>query len=86
VSPDGSTVYVTNNNADTVSVINTASNMVSATIPVGGGPLGVAVSPDGSTVYVTNNNADTVSVINTASNTVTATTLIHPLRIASAAL
>src|SRR5262249_44039721 len=61
----------------TVSVIDTASNTVTATIPVGIIPYGVAVTPDGSTVYVANEDpathAGTVSVIATATNTVTAT-------------
>jgi len=69
--------YITNLDASTVSVIDTTSNTVTATIPVGSGPLGVAVTPDGSTVYVANEAqgtvAGTVSVIATASNTVTAT-------------
>ena len=41
-------------NDNTVSVINTATNTVSATITVGNNPDGVSVSPDGSKVYVTN--------------------------------
>ena len=43
--------------ANTVSVIDTATNTVTATIPVGAGPLGVAVTPDGSKVYVANASA-----------------------------
>ena len=35
-------------------MIATATNTVVATIPVGNGPVGVAVTPDGSKVYVTN--------------------------------
>ena len=79
VSPDGSKVYVANSGyeyeyAGTVSVINSATNTVTATITVGyGDPDGISVSPDGSKVYVANDNANTVSVINTATNTVTAT-------------
>ena len=57
----------------TVSVIATASNMVTAVIPVGRVPTGVAVTPDGSTVYVANRGDNTVSVIATASLSVTAT-------------
>jgi len=72
VTPDGSTVYVANQGANTVSVIATASNTVTATIAVGSVPLGVAASPDGSTVYVTNFQNNTVSVIATASNMVLA--------------
>jgi YVTN family beta-propeller protein len=67
-------VYITNQGDDTVSVIDTANNTIAATIPVGSGPLGVAVSPDGTKLYVANayENA-TVSVIDTATNTVTST-------------
>jgi len=56
---------------DTVSVIDIATNNVTATVPVGGiSSGGVAVSPDGTKVYVANSN---VSVIDTAINNVTAT-------------
>ena len=48
-------------------------NPVIATIPVGNGPVGVAVSPDGTTAYVTNTADSTVSMIDTATNTVTTT-------------
>src|SRR5262249_57229025 len=69
--------YITNSGVPpdffgTVSVIDTTSNTVAATIPVGSAPFGVAVSPDGSTVYVANEFDNTVSVIATASNMVTA--------------
>ena len=46
---------------------------VTATIPVGSGPDGVAVDPAAGTVYVTNYGDGTVSVIDAATNTVTAT-------------
>jgi YVTN family beta-propeller protein len=39
--------YVTNNGGDDVSVIATASNTVTATVPVGAEPIGVAVTPMG---------------------------------------
>jgi len=67
---------VANGRSNTVSVINTATNTVSATIPVGEWPWEVAVTPDGSKAYVTNGNINTVSVINTATNTVSATITI----------
>ena len=74
VTPDGSKVYVTNGDANSVSVIATATNTVTATIPVGTDPFGVAVTPDGSKVYVANSYlGNSVSVIDTATNTVTAT-------------
>ena len=56
-----------------MTVIDTATNTVTATIPVGSSPFGVAVTPDGAKVYVANNLDDTVSLIATATNTVTAT-------------
>jgi len=45
VSPNGARAYVTNEESNTVSVIDTATRHVTATISVGSGPLGVAVSP-----------------------------------------
>lgn len=56
--------YVTNFNDDTVQVIETATNSIVATIPVGDQPYGVAVSPDGGQVYVTKRSSNTVSVLN----------------------
>ena len=81
--------YITNNGmstvliGDTVSVIDTATNTVTATINVGIAPAGVAVSPDGSKVYVTTGGG--VSVIATANNAVTKITdpsFIGPIGVA----
>jgi RHS repeat-associated protein len=75
ITPDGSTLYVSNSgdrsliSGNTVSVISTLSKSVIASIVVGNDPQGVAISPDGSIVYVA--NGATVSVISTATNTVT---------------
>ncbi len=62
--------YVTNTGSQTVSVINTASNKVVATIPVGIYPSAIAISPDGSRVYITNEAPNVITVISTATNTV----------------
>ena len=63
--------YVTNQNANTVSVIDTATNaVVGSAITVGDLPFGIAITPDGTKAYVVNFNADTVSVIDTATNAV----------------
>ncbi|MFI6001396.1 hypothetical protein ACIA98_13390 [Streptomyces sp. NPDC051366] len=43
VTPDTSHVYVTNVGSDTVSVIDSATNAVSATVGVGNSPVGVAI-------------------------------------------
>src|SRR5438445_13565499 len=72
--------YITNLNDNTVSVIDTASNTVMATVPVGNFPNGVAVTPDGAHVYVGNQGdglvPGTVSVIDTATNKLTATVMV----------
>ncbi len=68
--------YIPNYVSDNVSVINTATNAVVATIAVGNQPYGVSNSPDGSRVYVTKVGSDNVSVINTASNAVVATIVV----------
>jgi YVTN family beta-propeller protein len=65
--------YVTNGSSNTISVIDTASETVVATIPVGVIPFGVAITPDGTRAYVTNIQDNTVSVIDSATNTVIAT-------------
>jgi YVTN family beta-propeller protein len=76
--------YVTNQIDNTVSVIDTATNTVTATIAVvrGGGPTGVVVSPDGTRAYVTNQFDDSISVIDTASNSVVATIPLAPFSFA----
>jgi len=67
--------YVSSSRANTVSVVDTATNAIVTTIPIGHGPDGLAVTPDGSRVYVANADG-TVSVIDTASNTVVATVTV----------
>jgi YVTN family beta-propeller protein len=70
MSPDGKRVYVSNGKDGSVSVIDTASNAVVTTIPVGKRPWNMAITPDGSKLYVANGRSNSVSVIDTASNTV----------------
>jgi YVTN family beta-propeller protein len=68
--------YVTNLLDNTVSAIDTSTNTVTATIPVGNQPNGIVFSPDHTRAYVTNRGTHdraAVSVIDTASNTVAAT-------------
>ena len=63
--------YITNSGSNTVSVIDTTTNSVTATVNANGlnNPFGVAVTSDGSTVYMANNGNHNVSVINTTNNT-----------------
>jgi YVTN family beta-propeller protein len=69
--------YVANFTSNTVSVIDTGTNTVVATVPVAGpSPVGAAVTPDGKRAYVPNGNSDTVSVIDTTTNTVVATVTV----------
>lgn len=78
---DGKKVYEAESVYNIVSVIDTATNTVIATIPVGIFPYGVTVTPDGKKVYVTNRkgkivgfiNRNTVSVIDTSTNIVITT-------------
>lgn len=65
--------YVANEESANVSVLNANTQVVTATIPVGQYPHGVAANAEGSFVYVSNVFSHTVSVISTATNTVTAT-------------
>jgi YVTN family beta-propeller protein len=76
--------YVADQAANTVSVIDTGTNTLIATVPVGSEPAGVAITPNGAFAYVTNYGGSTVSVIATATNTVTATVTVgsQPLGVA----
>src|SRR6202795_2935687 len=62
--------YVSNTGSANVSVIDTASNTVVATVSVGTNPAGVAANPTGTRVYVANQSSNTVSVIDTSTNSV----------------
>lgn len=62
--------YVTNSIDATVTVINTATNVVHATITGFHSPFGVAASPDGAFLYVTETFNDAVRVVSTATNTI----------------
>ena len=63
ITPDGGRALVANYAGRSVSVIDTATNTVTATVPVGWNPTVVAISPDGTRAYVTNLGDGTVSVV-----------------------
>jgi len=65
--------YVANEGSNNVSVINTSTNTVVATISAGSAPTIVAITPNGLYAYVTNQLSNNVSVINTSTNTVVST-------------
>jgi YVTN family beta-propeller protein len=68
VHPDGKRVYVSNGGEASVSVIDTATNAIVATVPVGQRPWNMALTPDGKKLYVANGRSGTVSVIDTNLN------------------
>lgn len=53
--------------------LSASANYVSARIPVGFGPKGLALAPNGKRLYVANRMGDTISVIDTAARKVMAT-------------
>src|SRR6185436_19659843 len=75
LSPDGSRLYVTDDFADVVWVINTTNNTIVTSVPGVAFPEGVAVHPDGTRIYVAHVDGTTgaglVTEIATATNTVT---------------
>ena len=78
IAPNGRYGYIANRDEGIVTVLDTTSNAVTATIPIPAGPPQfITFSPDGATAYVTIYNADytynAVAFVETSSNTVTAT-------------
>jgi len=69
-SPDSSVVYIINQGDDNISVIQTLTNTIIDTIPVGLLPQMVVFHPDGSSAYVRNFFGNSISVIRTADRTV----------------
>ena len=68
----GGRVWVVNQDNNSVSVFNAATNAKLAEIAVGAGPRTLAVAPNG-TVWVTNKHAATISVIDPATMSVSQT-------------
>lgn len=69
----GPFAYIANADSDNVSVIDTATNTVVATVPVGDNPYGVGITRDYRYVYVANHSSNSLSVIDAKTNTVTTT-------------
>lgn len=62
--PKTNRIYVSNQQDDTVSVIDGATNTVVATVNVGHAPNGIAVNPKTNRIYVANLNSGTLSIVN----------------------
>ena len=69
---NGGRVWVANQDNNSVSVFNAATNARLAEVAVGSGPRTLAVAPDGS-VWVTNKHAATISIINPSTLSVSRT-------------
>lgn len=85
-APDGTRLYASTATNSSVSVLDTSTNAVVNSIPLGGNsPIVSAVTPDGARLY-TVNVQNTVSVIDTTTNTLVTTipNIACPLRIAIA--
>jgi YVTN family beta-propeller protein len=66
ISPGGHTIYTSNVNSDTVTVVKANADMTQWTnhvIQVGKGPEGIDISPDDSEVWAANSGDGTVSII-----------------------
>jgi len=73
ITSDGTRIYVAAPTSTTVSIIDTSTNAVVNTIPLGNNsPTDSALTPDGARLYITN-VLNTVSVIDTATNTLVTT-------------
>lgn len=68
VSPDRTKAYAVNWGGDTVSVVDLATQLVTATIPVGGVPRWIAITRDGKTGLVTNFRGKSLSVLDLEKN------------------
>ena len=67
ISPDGKTLYVSNEWSDTVTEVDAATFAVKRTLKTGWGPVGLVTDRSGKTLYVANSIADSVSLIDLAS-------------------
>ena len=73
ISPAGDRLYVAENLADKLAIIDTQTRTLVAEVPVGRQPWGVAVHPSLPQVYVTNRVDQTVSVVDVAHRAVLGT-------------
>ena len=89
VTPNGEKVYVANYSAHNVSVITTASNLVSATVTIGAGvtgkPIALAVTDDSAHVFVADQGNAQIDDIATSSDTVTNTIAVPSMADANVA-
>jgi len=73
ISPDGTQLYISNEDDSAVSVVDIASGTVVKSAKVGGQPEGVKVTPDGKLVYVTSEETGMISVLDPAAGKIVRT-------------
>lgn len=78
LSPDNTRLFVTNDVAGTVSVVDTRSGELVATLKAGLDPRALVLSPDGAELYVANNSSASITVIDPATVTVIDTIATAP--------
>lgn len=67
VSADGKRLFISNEDAATLSVLDIATGAIETSVPVGHEPEGVRVSPNGRWVVVTNETGNSVTVVDAKS-------------------
>lgn len=78
LSPDGTHLYVSNEDVKTASVVNIATGKVEHIIPVSQEPEGVNVTPDGKSLYITCETGGDIFVVDTVSYKTIANFRVHP--------
>lgn len=73
IPADATLAYTANSGDNTLSVIETSTNLVAQTVTVGNNPEDIAITPNGAFAYVVNSASNDISVLETATNTVQST-------------
>lgn len=73
VSRDGARVFVSNEGASTLSIVDARERRVIAEVPVGERPNQLALSPDGRHVWVLNNGSASITIVDAESGAVVRT-------------
>ena len=76
VSPDGTRLYLSNEEAGTASIVDVGTGARRATLIVGTEPEGVTASPDGRWVYVTAETSNVLTVIDARAEKTAANILV----------
>ena len=63
-SPDGRYLLTVDNGDNTVTVIDTADDLVIDQIPTGKGPTSISILPNGHQAYVSDDNDGTIEILN----------------------